>query len=522
MADLKISELVAIGTLAAEDLFAVVDDPSGTPATRKATLTQLLTFMDNNVTVTESQISDLGTTAAMVADNLSVFASTTKAQLEGILSDVSNIAEADGDVYTGTHDFGGADDFEVPNSATPIVDTDGQIALDTTVTDFSHGILKYFGGEEVGVIGMPIAQFTTPTDGYVIAYNATNDEFELVAQSGGASDLNGLSDVTITGGANKHALMHNGAGQYVNRVLVEADLSDLGTAIALVADNLSVFASTTKAQLEGVLSDVSNIAEADGDVYTGTHDFGGADDLEIPNSATPVVDTDGQVAIDTTVTDFSTGILKYYGGEEMAVVAMPIAQLTSPTNAHVVSYNATNDEFELVAAAGGGGDLTQYPIPCVMEIPEGAIAYPEIHTLATAVAKVSGFVMPDGASASTINFKCVCPTNLAGTPAMKIRVRIMTMGAVAGPADVRLTVKTVGIADTESLDTAFTAETETTVTMPTATETMDYYTQDLTTDWVAGDTIIGQIARDPTDAADDFTDDILIVGIDLLVDLTPA
>jgi hypothetical protein len=37
--------------------------------------------------ITESQISDLGTTVAMVADNLSVFAATTSAQLAGVISD---------------------------------------------------------------------------------------------------------------------------------------------------------------------------------------------------------------------------------------------------------------------------------------------------------------------------------------------------------------------------------------------------------------------------------------------------
>lgn len=37
--------------------------------------------------------------------------------------------------------------------------------------------------------------------------------------------------------------------------IVEADISDLGTAIALVADNLSVFAATTSLQLAGVISD---------------------------------------------------------------------------------------------------------------------------------------------------------------------------------------------------------------------------------------------------------------------------
>ena len=51
MADAKISALTAIGSLALEDLFAVVDDPSGTPASRKATLTQLLALLAGKQTV---------------------------------------------------------------------------------------------------------------------------------------------------------------------------------------------------------------------------------------------------------------------------------------------------------------------------------------------------------------------------------------------------------------------------------------------------------------------------------------
>lgn len=45
MADVKISALPASAGLAAADLFAVVDDPGGTPATQKATLTQLITLL---------------------------------------------------------------------------------------------------------------------------------------------------------------------------------------------------------------------------------------------------------------------------------------------------------------------------------------------------------------------------------------------------------------------------------------------------------------------------------------------
>ena len=104
---------------------------------------------------------------------------------------------------------------------------------------------------------------------------------------------------------------------------------------------------------------------------------------------------------------------------------------------------------------------------------------------------------------------------------MKLRIRIMTLTADTAHA-VRLTVSTVGIAVNEDADIAQTAETEITAEMPDATETMNeaVIEVDLTTDWVADDTVMGQLKRDPTDAVDDYAGDILVVGIELLVDRT--
>lgn len=83
-----------------------------------------------------------------------------------------------------TIDLSGKTSLAIPTSAAPTVDSNGEIAVDTTVTDFSHGIIKYFSGEELCVIAVPIAQFTSPADGTVVKYNATNDEFELGTVSG--------------------------------------------------------------------------------------------------------------------------------------------------------------------------------------------------------------------------------------------------------------------------------------------------------------------------------------------------
>lgn len=72
--------------------------------------------------------------------------------------------------------------FRAPLST--IVDADGDCTIQTSVTDFSHGILKYFSGEALGVVAMPFGEFTAPTNGQVVTYNSTNDEFELTTPAG--------------------------------------------------------------------------------------------------------------------------------------------------------------------------------------------------------------------------------------------------------------------------------------------------------------------------------------------------
>ena len=75
--------------------------------------------------------------------------------------------------------------------------------------------------------------------------------------------------------------------------------------------------------------------------------------MRIPVSATPTIAVNGDIAIDTTITDFTTPLIRYFGTESMVVIAVPDAQIVTPTGGHVITYNATTDEFELVAATGG-------------------------------------------------------------------------------------------------------------------------------------------------------------------------
>ena len=90
--------------------------------------------------------------------------------------------------------------MRIPFANPPTISVNGDLGIDSTVTDFSHGIMEYFATEVLGIVAMPIAQFTTPTDGDVVAYNAANDEFELVTPSGSPNAVLNNQANTYTGG----------------------------------------------------------------------------------------------------------------------------------------------------------------------------------------------------------------------------------------------------------------------------------------------------------------------------------
>lgn len=80
----------------------------------------------------------------------------------------------------GNVDAGATTSFEITNSATPTVDTQGEIALDTTVTGWTEGQLTWYGTEANYIASFPTDTMTT-TDGHILAYSAANDQFEMVA-----------------------------------------------------------------------------------------------------------------------------------------------------------------------------------------------------------------------------------------------------------------------------------------------------------------------------------------------------
>lgn len=164
MADQKISELTT-DSIVGSDLL-VFSDVSGTD-------TNAITFTNFESTLDIGNLANAPTGAVVGTSDTQTL--TNKTLTSPTIS---------GATVTGVIDAGGATSFEIPNGAAPTVNAAGEIAVDTTITDHT-GLIKYHDDtEELTVIALPTANLST-TDGQVVAYNATNNEFEMTTPAGG-------------------------------------------------------------------------------------------------------------------------------------------------------------------------------------------------------------------------------------------------------------------------------------------------------------------------------------------------
>jgi hypothetical protein len=192
---------------------------------------------------------------------------------------------------------------------------------------------------------------------YVINFSETLAE--NVSDSDTSFDLSDASGLgTIGAGEYIAATLDNGAGVYeiihitaVSTDTITCTRGEEGTAAVnwSTGDLIEVRTTADSYHLKQ-----DQIANSDDEI-----DFGAATSLEIPNSSAPTVNATGEIALDTTVTDYADGFIKYYSGStEYGLVAMPTASFGSPTNGHVVTYDSTTDKFKL--AAGGSGSQTPW------------------------------------------------------------------------------------------------------------------------------------------------------------------
>lgn len=163
---------------------------------------------------------------------------TDAAAVSAVATDDAYIKN-DGDVGTGVYDFGGADSFEIPNSATPTVDAAGEIALDTNgaAADYDDAQLIFHDGtREYTVVSVRTSELTT-TDNHVIVYDAAGNRFLMEAQAGGGgggghtirnegSDLTDRTGLNFIGGG-VQAVDDAGGDESEVYILAQPDKTDL-------------------------------------------------------------------------------------------------------------------------------------------------------------------------------------------------------------------------------------------------------------------------------------------------------
>lgn len=285
---------------------------------------------------TAASFSETAAGAASSTDNaLARFDGTSGKSLQNsvvFLSDTGALTGITDITASGAVDLGGATSFELPNSATPTVNADGEIALDTTVSDFSHGVVKYYGGEELGVVAMPIAQFTSPSDGYVVTYDATNDEFKLAAGGGGGGGSPGGSDTQM---------QYNDGGSFGGDSGMTTDgAGNVDIVGSLDVDNISLNGSTITTS-SGDLVISANSGNSDLSV-AGTRAFGVPVGTTGQRPASPI---DGMIRYNSSLARYE-GVAgsSWTGGKQFVIVGDFASSVTIANNDKVLIQDTSNSD----------------------------------------------------------------------------------------------------------------------------------------------------------------------------------
>ncbi len=393
MADTKTTALVELTAVVDGDILYIVDDPGGSPLSKKITVLnlfdtidtslKLLTILTNETgtgfavfattpTFTTSILAagqaDIGSTAAEFGD---IFIGDGKAIKFGDDQDVTlthtadtkltlnlefevdGTLDADGIVELGD----GGDNFSVASDGIDI-DTSGNI---TNAGTIASGVITVtglintsVGLDAVGAVDLDYGSVdvtdhtftsdggTTIIDGSITAIgedlgSTTAEWNDVFLNDGGIINLGNDQDVTITHVADTGILVN--LGIEVDGLLNADGIVTLGDG----GDNFSVASDGIDISTAGAITNAAGI------VSTGDIDFGGAD-LELPQGQTP--DTDGDVDL-----DFTDGSLVIQHGSAHAELAgatdVVMGKLIKSFSATIFAPDGVNDVIPVKPIVAG-------------------------------------------------------------------------------------------------------------------------------------------------------------------------
>ena len=251
MVDVKISALGAIGTVAGEDLVAIIDDPSGTPVSKKATIDQIKTYID-----------------PLTASSTATFTNKTF-DVEATGNSISNIDVADlkaGVLDTDLTSVSASDDT-LPSAKAVKTYVDAQIATEDTLAELNDTTITSVGDNEI------------------LQYNSTSSVWEnQTLAEAGISPVAGSTSITTLGTistgtweATDVAIAHGGTGSSTAQAAINA-LSAVSAATnehVLTKDTSTGNAIWKAASTVGAINDLSDVtitgaAKGDIMVYNGS------------------------------------------------------------------------------------------------------------------------------------------------------------------------------------------------------------------------------------------------------------
>lgn len=158
---------------------------------------------------------------------------TTKADLEGLLDGVTDFAQADGDVYTGVHDYGAAV-LEVPNGTSGTTDANGELFVDTDGdggTHFSGPLVQLDAGASVGYLYPAALPDSATEDDYVLTYDSTAKTVDWEAGGSGGGAFDDGSDPVVPNTTTKDVVLAGATQINGAKATVEGDADQVQLAI---------------------------------------------------------------------------------------------------------------------------------------------------------------------------------------------------------------------------------------------------------------------------------------------------